>query len=275
MINGFTPLYLLAIYGAVRFFFKAKKDATDDEVNWSPLESVAVTLALYFGVQVVGGILVYLIPLIRGMNQKEAIDWLGDNVYGQFIFVAVVEALTVLALYWFLKRRKGNLRTIGLKGKPRIMDMGYVLLAFIAYFILFAILVSVIKHVAPSLNIDQKQDIGFKSPERLQLPFVFVSLVLLPPIAEELMVRGFLYTGLKKGMRRIFAVLIASGLFAIAHLQAGQGQPLLWIAAIDTFTLSLMLIYLREKTGSLWASIMLHMLKNGIAFMSLYIFHLG
>jgi len=55
-------------------------------------------------------------------------------------------------------------------------------------------------------------------------------------------------------------------------LQARSGQPLLWVAGIDTFILSLVLIYLREKTDSLYASIGLHMLKNTIAFLGLFVF---
>ena len=36
---------------------------------------------------------------------------------------------------------------------------------------------------------------------------------------------------------------------------------------------NLVLIYLREKTGSLWASITLHACKNGVAFAALFVFH--
>jgi membrane protease YdiL (CAAX protease family) len=43
------------------------------------------------------------------------------------------------------------------------------------------------------------------------------------------------------------------------------------VAALDTFTLSLVLCYLRQKTDSLWPGIMLHALKNGLAFMSLFL----
>ena len=39
---------------------------------------------------------------------------------------------------------------------------------------------------------------------------------------------------------------------------------------IDTFILSLTLIWLREKTGRLYASMGLHGLKNFIAFIQLY-----
>ena len=58
-----------------------------------------------------------------------------------------------------------------------------------------------------------------------------------------------------------------------AHLPEGGAAGPLYIAAIDTFILSLFLIYLREKTGSLWSSMTLHATKNGVAFMVLYVLH--
>lgn len=128
--------------------------------------------------------------------------------------------------------------------------------------------------LAPSLNVDQAQQLGFNPIGTAQLIVTFVSLVILPPLVEETLMRGYLYTSLKKGLPQISAALVTSAIFASAHLQAGSGAPLLWVAAIDTFVLSLFLIWLREKTGSLWASMTLHALKNGVAFISLFIFHL-
>ena len=56
-----------------------------------------------------------------------------------------------------------------------------------------------------------------------------------------------------------------------AHLAEGGAAGPLWIGFIDTFILSLVLCYLRVKTGSLWAGITLHALKNGIAFVALFV----
>jgi membrane protease YdiL (CAAX protease family) len=87
------------------------------------------------------------------------------------------------------------------------------------------------------------------------------------------MVRGFLYSTLKKALPTAGAVILTSLLFAGAHLPEGGAAGPLYIAALDTFVLSLILIYLREKTGSLWASITLHACKNGVAFLALFVFH--
>ena len=269
-INLLTPLYLLAIYGSIRIFAKTThKDI--NQVNWSAFESVCVTLALYFGAQFVAGIALFVIGSLRGISGNELSNWLTQSVLVQFVFVVLVEFLVIWWLRAFLKKRAANFKTIGLN-KPRVQDIGWTLIGFGIYFVLFIVISLAIKALIPSLAIDQNQQIGFEGAQGAYVALVFISLVVLPPLVEEILIRGFLYSGLKKALPKIWAVLITSGLFAVAHLQAGNGEPLLWIAAIDTFTLSLVLIYLREKTGGLWASIGLHTIKNFIAFLVLFVF---
>ena len=272
-INWFTPLYILALYGLVRFFVRSKEGDKKEQVNWSPLESAGVTLFIFFAAEIIGLLLLYVIPLLMGWKTSHINDWLDNSVLGQFLATVAIEGVTAWLLLNFLKRRLASVKTIGLNRWPIWKDLGYVLLGFAAYFVSYIIIIDIVKAVVPSINLNQQQQIGFQNPAHWQLPLVFISLVILPPLVEELLVRGFLYSGLKKGLPQIWAVLTTSGLFAIAHLQAGSGAPLLWVAAIDTFILSLVLIFLKERTGSLWASIGLHMLKNGVAFISLFILH--
>jgi len=98
-----------------------------------------------------------------------------------------------------------------------------------------------------------------------------VSLVVLPPLAEETAMRGFLYTGLKRLFPWTVSGMLVSLLFGAAHLAEGGASGPLWIGAIDTFTLSLVLVFLREKTGNLWAGVALHATKNFVAFYALFI----
>ena len=271
MLGWLTPLYILSIYGIIKFF-TPPKSLKDNEISWKPLETVGVTLAIYFVTQFIGALLIYGVLSLAGWSEARITDWLENAALAQFLFVIFIEILSVWLLILFLKRRKASLKTVGLVRKPLWSDIGYALTGFGAYFLLFLAASSIAQGLFPGLNVDQKQQIGFEGAHGGALLLVFISLVILPPIVEEIMIRGFLYSGLRKWIPKIWAVLITSGLFAVAHLQADSTEPLLWIAAIDTFTLSLVLIYLKEKTGSLWASIGLHMLKNSIAFLALFVF---
>ena len=91
----------------------------------------------------------------------------------------------------------------------------------------------------------------------------FITLVVIAPVAEEVLFRGYLYGKLKKYVPVWAAILITSALFGLIH-----GT---WNVAVDTFALSIILCLLRESTGGIWASILLHMIKNGIAFYFLFI----
>ena len=127
--------------------------------------------------------------------------------------------------------------------------------------------------LVPSLDVFQQQQLEFdnNTVQGARLLVVFITLVIIPPITEEIVFRGFLYNSLKKVTMKRVAVVITSILFAAAHLEFFGENPLNFIAAIDTFVLSLFLIWVYEKTENLWAPIMLHALKNAIAFVVLFL----
>lgn len=232
------------------------------------LLSVAV---IYFATQLIAGVIVYSYATAHHWSAVQTNEWLKNSVYAQFFYILVAEALTMLALYAMLRFFKWTWQTIGLV-KPKVKHILLGIAAVVPYFVVYLLIVSVVSHFYPSLNIDQKQEIGFDSTTgTLQLIVVFISLVVLPPLVEEIMMRGFLYTGVRKMFGRIVSALLVSALFGVAHLAEGGATGPLWIGALDTFALSLVLVWLREMTGNLWAGITLHAVKNGIAFVSLFI----
>ena len=222
------------------------------------------------GVQIGVGVVMGLLLGLLGMSQATIGDWM-NTIHGQFMFTMVVEIMMVAVIFIYLRRRHIRLREIGID-RPRFTYLAYVLFGTIGYFLMYIIVVSVVAALMPSLNLEQKQEIGFNNPTgTMQLAMVFISLVMLPPIAEEIVFRGFMFSGLRSKLTFVTAALITSVFFAIGHLQIGQDTPILWVAGIDTFVLSMALCYIREKTGSIWPAIGVHMLKNFVAFLLLYI----
>jgi membrane protease YdiL (CAAX protease family) len=266
-----TGLGALGFYGVIRFFIRRKSDGHD--VNWSPLEAVGITIAIYFVTQLVAAVLAGSIGSSRGLNNDQINTILENSAGWQFLMILFMEAMTAWLVYIFVtKIRRTSLKAIGVV-KPQLRDIAYALVGFGTYFVIYGMIVfRIIEQYFPQINTGQKQDLGFSSSVAgPDLIFVFLSLVILPPLVEELLVRGFLYTGLRTKLPIIYAAIAASLVFASAHLQWGSGNPLLWTAAADTFVLSMVLIGLRQKTGSLWPGIGVHFLKNGIAFVVLFI----
>lgn len=247
------------------------RPVTTGKVPWGPWAAVLYAVAVYLGAQILASVLIVVYPRAKGWSGAQAEHWLSNSVVAQFWYVLFAEALTFGAVWWFVRLRHRSLRSIAWR-KPRWPDIAHALAGYAVYFVLYLVLINVATALLPSLNINQKQDLGFQNASGTgSLILTFLSLVVLPPLVEETVFRGFVFTGLRSKFRWRWAALFTSLLFAAPHLlESGQAGSLLWVAGIDTFTLSLVLCYLREKTDSLWPGILLHMLKNGIAFVYLY-----
>lgn len=88
--------------------------------------------------------------------------------------------------------------------------------------------------------------------------FLLIGLAVLAPIYEELFFRGYLQQAWRHTrLRFVGSAVIISVVFALLH-----GAQYGWIQLSFIFTLSLLLCYARELTGSLRAPIYLHMVNN-------------
>jgi membrane protease YdiL (CAAX protease family) len=250
----------------------AEITAAPTHVPWGPWAAVIYAVVVYFAAQMVATSIIVMYPHLRGWSKPYAQSWLDTSVVAQFFYVLMAEALTFGAIWWYVRHAKKGLRSIGWR-RPRLIDPALAVIALGAYFAAYLVLLGLATHLFPSINVNQKQELGFQNATGASLVLTFLSLVVLPPLVEETVFRGFVFSGLRTKLKPVLAALLTSALFASAHLQFGSGQPLLWVAAIDTFTLSLVLCYLRFKTDSLWPGIMLHALKNGIAFTALFLLH--
>lgn len=170
----------------------------------------------------------------------------------------------VIGLPWLLKKRRITLQDIGLQRLPTWTDIWMAPTGFIVYFVLSALLIMLATSLFPWFNVGQVQDTGFSQLNlRYEYILAFFTLVIVAPVAEEVIFRGYLFGKLKKFVPIWIAVLVTSLLFGFIH-----GA---WNLAIDTFALSIVMCLLRLGTGSIWAPILLHMTKNSIAFYILFI----
>lgn len=83
------------------------------------------------------------------------------------------------------------------------------------------------------------------------------SAVIIAPFCEEVFFRGFVFPGLRRGMAVGWAIVLSSLLFAVAHADPGSFAVL--------FVIGLALAILRWRSHSIWPTILLHTLNNGIA----------
>lgn len=237
----------------------------------TPVSAIVATIVIYFLSQLVAINMVALYGVWQGWSDGRIEHWFDVSLNAKLAFRIGTAAVGVLLIHGLLKLFKSSWKTIGLV-KPKVSDFFSGLIGYGWYILLHLAVIAIVGVIGPQVDFDQAQQLGFSTTLfGSALLIVFISLVILPPIYEEILMRGLLFTGLRSKLRLPLTAVVVSVLFAIAHLEFGSGNPLLWAAAIDTFVLSLVLVYLRDRTGSLWPPIFLHAIKNFVAFTLLFV----
>lgn len=248
-----------------------KKSKLDGREQWGIYTPIAIVVVTYY---LFGYIFA---PLFFGVlysllftGSAPAIETWFDEAYVGFCYSLLVTCLQLGVVFWFMQRRGGTLQTLGLN-RPHWKYLGHAVAGFILYFLVFLVAVRFIEVYIPEINTEQEQQLGFQSVAGFEYLLVYMALVIIPAFGEEILMRGFLYQSLKKRLPNTWAVIVTSMLFAVAHLQLGSGEIPLWIAAVDTFILSVALIKLVDYSNSLWPAIFVHLIKNSLAFIYLFV----
>ncbi|HEX6258377.1 MAG TPA: CPBP family intramembrane glutamic endopeptidase [Candidatus Saccharimonadales bacterium] len=178
--------------------------------------------------------------------------------------VSLLLVVGVPALFKQWESVKAFARLVGLIHKPKLRYLAFTPAIYVLYFFVAGALITIIAQLSPGFDPGEAQNVGFENITHLwEYIAAFVALVICAPIAEELLFRGFLFGSLRERLAFWPSTLLVSGLFGFVH-----GQ---WNVAIDTFLLSGALCYLRERSQSLWPAILLHMIKNGVAYYFLFV----
>lgn len=226
---------------------------------------ILTVLFIFISSQVIAAIVTQALLSIFGIQVEDIFS----SAAAQFMFILIAEVLAVWLVFWILSRRGLNAASIGLGRRPVWSDLSKGIGAFVIFYIILAALFAMLVALVPEVQskLDEPQEIGFNAlNSNLDKLLAFVSLVILAPIGEEIMVRGYLFSGLRSRWKFIPSAVITGLVFGAAHLQPENPGALVWGAALSTFILSLVLVYLREKTGALYSGILVHGLNNAVAF---------
>lgn len=94
----------------------------------------------------------------------------------------------------------------------------------------------------------------------------FFAAVVVAPVVEEILFRGLLHNALRARLGP-GAIVVSSGLFAAIHLYV--------INFLPVFALGLLLAWLYERRGSLWAPIVAHAFANGMVALAYVAYRAG
>lgn len=218
---------------------------------WDVIKSGAVYFLL---IQALGALLVLLGPGEAAADSALVAVFFGNLLTTLFIFVLVARrdpdwklSLGLVAGRFWCRVRDG-------------------LVGYVAYFpllvctALVAVLSAHLLQLKPEQNPLVPMVLGSDSIWFLAFLLFFGGLV--GPVTEEIFFRGFLYPPLRQRVGRVGAILINAFCFAALHGNLVQLAPL--------FGLGLILVVLRERTGSVLASTILHCTHNTLVLCLLF-----
>lgn len=241
---------------------------------YSPVASMLLVIALFMGSQIVGSVvfvgLLLLLPGHQGMSGAAIEQQVMDNPWLYLPLMMLIQSMALVGLSVVMRKKGLKWKEIGFN-RFRSVYVLYAVAGYSAIFFVNILVTASLRVLLTGVDFEQSQNLGISSSiAGWQLIPLFITLVILPPLVEELLMRGFLFTSLRRQLPFGVSAVIVSVLFGLAHItQADSG--LFWSGAISFFVLSMGLCWLREKTGSLWSGIGVHMLQNGIAFVLLYL----
>lgn len=129
--------------------------------------------------------------------------------------------------------------------------------------------------VSTGLNVilDRPGDSGFMTNAYRSVtfpPLLWVAVVVFAPVFEETLLRGFLFVGFRESRLGLVGTIgLTALIWASLHIQYGVYE----MAVI--FFLGIILGIVRQKTGSLWSSMIIHAFNNFMAMLVILLYVKG
>ena len=221
-----------------------------------------IGLAVWVGVVLFLAELAVAFVMVRVLPEESLSSNVTNSVYQ--VIVYALSMVVIILVPWKLLYAKTSRNQLGMHGMPTWTDILLAPIGFIVVMILAGILMAIMMAILPGVDWEQTQEVGYHNLFLASDFFLaFACLVVLAPICEEIIFRGWLYGKLRFRMPAVPAIIITSLLFGIMHGQLNVG--------VTVFAMSVGMCIMRELTGTIWSGVLLHMIKNGIAFYFLFV----
>lgn len=219
-------------------------------VKWSVLDVAKVaTLFTFFGYMMVmaEAFLLRQFPLLK------------DDNFRMIFNSSILDVISVVLIFYFTVRRYGEkLVSLGLSLKNFFRNILYGIVGYIAAVpILLGTLLVIVLIINLTGYVPEKQpvvELFLKEKDATFLIYSSIFASAVGPLIEELFFRGFMYNACKRYIGILPAALVTSTVFASLHANV--------VAFVPITVLGMTLAYIYEKTGTLVASITVHMTHN-------------
>lgn len=199
----------------------------------------------------------YAIEVVFNAGFRQLIQRAGTEKYSQYILIAnlllKIVTLLVFGVWYWVWEHKWSYRPDyrGIFSVKNILCLvGIGLLGQYAVSFLMAL----VRMVIPSIFANYDRIVQAVSLNQGSPVLMLVLVVVLGPIAEEVLFRGVIYGKLREGFTVTQAAVISGAIFGIYHKNIVQG--------IYAALFGMILAYIFEKTQTIWGAIGTHTMFN-------------
>lgn len=233
--------------------------ATEERQGIAQFLKVPVALYRPIDLPLIGLVFLIYFGLTAGGSGDDSKP-LEEKFNAQVLIASIVFQLMLgLMVIAFIRWRSSIRDWLGLRWKQWPLALGIApATVFLMWVLMIALnLIGWNAWLERSLGIESMQETVklFKEAQSpLVLALMTVSAVVVAPIVEEVVFRGYLYPAAKKFCGPTGGILFSSLVFAAAHGNV--------VALLPLFILAVLLCLIYESTGSIWANISVHFLFN-------------
>ena len=224
---------------------------------WPTIGFSAIIATAFFIIQIIVVIAWTVASLIQNpkLDIEQFANDLVTNGLFQAVFICTAAPFTIGLTIFFTKIRKGMTikKYLGFHnpGWTKIVKWCFVVIVFVGIFDTLTFFLD--RPVIPEYMTSTYQTAYF-------VPLLWLALIVVGPLAEEIFFRGFLFEGIRHSKAGAAgAILITSLVWSAMHLQ----YDIYGITVI--FMGGLLLGYVRFKSNSIYPPIAMHVLQNIIA----------
>ena len=255
-------LYVIALIAGILIY---KKTTTPELEFRGGVSTLEINKIDFLGIAlVIGFVALNLIPASSGSGTEDGsaakernitpalllIGMVAQMVPGFIVIVLLLARGTKLSQFFGLRLRWKNIRYLII-----IAPLG-VIYTFLFMWGLNALGYSewLVQLFGKEIELQDAIRIYQDADEVIVRILIAISVVIIAPIVEEVVFRGYIYTVTKRYTARIFSTIISAVLFGVVHNYIPGLVPLAFLAILLTISY--------EITGSLWAPISIHALFN-------------
>lgn len=199
---------------------------------------------------------VFVIGCIKFVVQPMYSRWLDNELYAGTLMGLTIAITLILGVYMIaLRPKKLSWAEVGIK---RFVVKDWKTIVIYSFILMTgAVIITVLTSLIGNSWENSKTEAMQQDTTFFTVVIAFVSAAIISPLYEEIFYRGFLYRWLRTRVGFIGALLLSSSIFTIIHIPTYNVMPVNFFSGI-IFALAY------ERTNSIWPSVMIHGLTNGV-----------